>query len=301
MCDFVDGMDACSSHELPRSKSCRESSRHQRSFRPSGCRQKKKEDRICQSERHVGECPHLDKYSDLSSSESSGRLCRDCATEARLKAGRSDILRPELDINSIMNLKQEVYTQPRHCPICYTDISWLPKYGTCPKCCYKPVPIITEKPYDENQTAADILAEWGTSNTVNQSKSSKNKCQVMRENRCKCSDGNICAFCRIQNMCSDILGKTWKSTKLQSASKKKSDFELCKSSDNEDTRPHLQRVISELKDLYDISKEEKVDLNPNKEQECMRLIGGSELKTKKKSMCGIIDVPVASARKLRRA
>lgn len=308
MCDFVDGMDRCSDQKK---KTDRESSKQQKTHRkrsqgPSGCRQKNKKGRMCQSDKHMGECPHSDKYSDLSSSDTSGRICRECAKEARLRAGRSDAPDSEFHITSMVNLKQEVYTQPRNCPICFTDISWLPKYGTCPRCCYKPVPIITERPYNEQQTAADILAEWGTTNTKGRFDNSiKNKCEIMRENRCKCSGGTVCAFCRIQNMCSDILGQTWKLSKNQNKEcmKKISDFDVCKGdSDTEDVRPHLQRVISELKDLYDISNEERVDSNPNKDEECKRLVGGSDaVKAKKRSTCGIADVEVPNSKKIRRS
>lgn len=316
MCDYVEGMNRCPAQqkkdgkESPRNqRACRNSTYGESSSKfkgPSGCRQNKKEGRMCQSDKHMGECPHSDKYSDLSSSDTSGRICRECAKEARLRAGRSDFTDTEFDIASMVDLKQDVYTQPRNCPICYTDISWLPKYGTCPRCCFKPIPIITEKPYNEEQTAADILAEWDTTNTKGGfGKSIKNKCEIMRENRCKCSGGTICAFCRIQNMCSSILGKTWKPTKSlnKECLKKKSDFDVCEDgSDTEDMRPHLQRVISELKDLYDISREERVDPKPDNNEECKRLIGGSDaVKMKRKSTCGVVDVAVPSSKEIRQS
>lgn len=308
MCDFVQGMDACTANKIardgPQSSNVRKPMKH-RKRESFSCRQKKKEGYICQADKHVGECPHSDKYSDLSSSDSSGRICRECARDARLKAGgRSEATDQDFDMKSIISLKQEIYIQPRTCPICFTDISYLPKYGTCPKCCYKPTPLIKEVPYNEELTAGDILAEWGPNSTKKRPTASiKNKCDILLENRCKCSAGKICAFCRIQNKCCNILGKTWNEAKLKKECiKTEKDWEICNESDK-DERPHLQRVISELTDLYNISREEKVEPTA-KDEDCQRLIGGADIVKKKKStrsVCGVSEIYAPSAKEIRKS
>ena len=170
----------------------------------------------------------------------------------------------------------------RNCPVCHDDISWLPKLACCPKCGYKPVPVIQEKCYNENLTAQEVLAEYLDKDSSNSDieegcpEAMRAMCDEQKECRCTCKFGKICAHCRIRKLCADIF-KTDNADKNANSGCGKcdanpmDDYNICKTESN-DCRPYLARVFSELRDLYDIKERQKsgFDINARCEAELNR-------------------------------
>lgn len=184
-------------------------------------------------------------------------------------------------------MKPCLFPLTRHCPVCKENLSWLPKLACCPKCGYKPVPVIEEKPYDTQLTADQILQEYlkkhsseTTTASVDGHKDTcdmKEKCHDdQKECHCTCKGGNkLCAHCRIRKLCEDIFhSKSRNSIEIAAedcgkCEQKDSDaYNICRSS-SRDCRPYLARVFSELRDLYDIKdpKHKSFDFDARCEKE----------------------------------
>jgi len=48
----------------------------------------------------------------------------------------------------------------RFCPVCLTNMSWLPKFAACPKCGIKPMPVVEERHKEKKLSADQILLEY---------------------------------------------------------------------------------------------------------------------------------------------
>ncbi|XP_055908691.1 uncharacterized protein LOC129943353 [Eupeodes corollae] len=216
-----------------------------------GSRSKSSIDWACKASQHLKECPHSDKFSDETT-----ECCSCISSQLSCDAdSENDICKcPQ----SPPVLKESVYIRPRYCPICKNDVSWLPRLAACTKCGHKPTPYTVDRPYNENLTADQILAEWAI-DTPNQNNNTE-KPFPRRINRCTCKNGKICAYCRIRKICKDVL-KTKKccapndkcSTDSGEILEQKSGSKICKSTSSAiDCRTHLAQVFSEIQDLYNL-------------------------------------------------
>ncbi|XP_034662767.1 uncharacterized protein LOC117897823 [Drosophila subobscura] len=175
----------------------------------------------------------------------------------------------------------------RFCPVCLTNMSWMPKFASCPKCGIKPIPVIEERHKEKKLTADQILLEFlgKPPPTIDDycvdpcDKAVKDKEAGGTDEcppcRCTCKFGKLCAHCRIRKLCADIF----KSDKVQAKCPKvepqpTEDFCVVNKSSSEDCRPYLAKVFSELRDLYDIKDTKKMsefdencELKKNKEEE----------------------------------
>ncbi|XP_036322652.1 uncharacterized protein LOC118736743 [Rhagoletis pomonella] len=190
------------------------------------------------------------------------------------------------------NTNQMVMHTPRHCPVCKTNISWLPKLACCPKCGYKPVPYVEEKPYNEKLTADQILQEYldkqssGTDQKISDCCRAENEeipsSTDKKECRCTCKNGKVCAHCRIRKLCEDIFQPPRPPEEpKKDCGKCESEemFNVCRTS-SKDCRPYLARVFSELRDLYDLKK---AQYKPFKQDErCEKELQGSGGNQKKR-------------------
>ncbi|XP_058987449.1 uncharacterized protein LOC131806792 [Musca domestica] len=178
--------------------------------------------------------------------------------------------------NSVPELIENVPVQPRCCPLCKENLSWLPKLAACPKCGYKPIPQFDEKPYNDQLTANEILLgymEKGSSCGDDEDPIDKNCPQTDQSKshcRCTCNPKKVCAYCRIRKLCADVFqsdGQRKEDECGKCETKSSELYNICKTN-SKDCRPHLTRVFSELKDLYDIRDIKKKDFE--KDERCER-------------------------------
>lgn len=157
----------------------------------------------------------------------------------------------------------------RICPVCQNNMSWLPKYASCPKCGIKQIPIVKERK-PRRMTADEILNEYLgkpppshddlcklPSKPSSKEKSSKSTC------RCTCKNGKLCANCRLRKQYPDIMQPRSTNVPVQSEEDTDSDPEhhCLDTTMSMEYRPFLSRVFSELRQMYDID----VGKQPNKE------------------------------------
>ncbi|XP_030563652.1 uncharacterized protein LOC115764626 isoform X1 [Drosophila novamexicana] len=142
----------------------------------------------------------------------------------------------------------------RFCPVCLNNMSWLPIFASCPKCGVKPIPVVDDPPNEKELTAEQILIDFLGKPTVNSEdlyadphaqKGKENSPQEV-QTRCRCScEKKLCAHCRIRKLCADIFKPDERQTsKLPDGGQQ----DYCVKSD--DSRPHLAKVFSDLRDLY---------------------------------------------------
>ncbi|CAD6992206.1 unnamed protein product [Ceratitis capitata] len=243
--------------------------------------------RSCRTNNHMRDCPHDNKFSSSSTRDSSD--CRfPCSCFANQHSENGAFAGEKL-INICPQVppktNQTVMHTPRLCPVCKENISWLPKLACCPKCGYKPVPYVEEKPYNEKMTADQILQEYLDKQSSGTDQKLSDCCRhdggeipattEKKECRCTCKNGKICAHCRIRKLCEDIFQPPRPPEEPeQDCGKCESDemFNVCKTS-SKDCRPYLARVFSELRDLYDIKK---AQYKPFKQDErCEKELQGS--------------------------
>ncbi|XP_075148562.1 uncharacterized protein LOC142222344 [Haematobia irritans] len=220
----------------------------------------------------------LNMVPSCSSSDTNQMPPRCCSEEEGDFAGDNEV--NICHNESLPCLVEQVPVRPRCCPLCKENLSWLPKLAACPKCGYKPLPQFEERPYNDQLTANDILkgflekksscTEQSTDRSCNQNDGDgKPRC------RCTCIPNKICAYCRIRKLCADIYQPNPKASNLECGkceSKSSEMFNICKTS-SKDCRPHLTRVFSELKDLYDIRTPKKKTFEPN--ERCEKELNGN--------------------------
>ncbi|XP_013107066.2 uncharacterized protein LOC106086800 [Stomoxys calcitrans] len=167
------------------------------------------------------------------------------------------------------NFTEQVPVQPRCCPLCKENLSWLPKLAACPKCGYKPMPTFEERPYNDKLTANDILKDYlEKKSSCTEQPSSQSLCNDENEKprcRCTCMPNKICAYCRIRKLCADVFQPEpqKQSSDCGKCHENASEtFNICRTS-SKDCRPHLTRVFSELKELYDIRTPKKKTFEPD--------------------------------------
>ncbi|XP_030245335.1 uncharacterized protein LOC115564778 [Drosophila navojoa] len=149
----------------------------------------------------------------------------------------------------------------RFCPICLTNMSWLPKFAACVNCGAKPVPAIEQCHKEKTPTADEILKDLlgKPPETIEEYCSKQTPTVVVEEKdlkpacRCTCQNGRTCAHCRIRKLCADIFHEDEKPVPCLGA-KEHTIENICMESKTLEKRgPHLTRVFSELRDLYDIN------------------------------------------------
>ncbi|KAH8278710.1 hypothetical protein KR018_007533 [Drosophila ironensis] len=182
----------------------------------------------------------------------------------------------------------------RFCPVCLTNMSWMPKFAACPKCGIKPMPVVEERHKEKKLSADQILLEYlgkpkPTIDDYCMDPCEKAKQAAKKDDedecppcRCTCKFGKMCAHCRIRKLCGDIFKVDRLEPKCKKVEPKESDDYCVVNKSSEDCRPYLAKVFSELRDLYDIKDTKKVsELDEN----CARLSPKGEktekLETKK--------------------
>ncbi|XP_032597978.2 uncharacterized protein LOC116806081 [Drosophila grimshawi] len=147
----------------------------------------------------------------------------------------------QYEINDCCSSKLLTIKPIRFCPICLTNMSWLPKFAACPKCGTKFMPFVEE----ENQTipAEQIVKDYmvNTSTIIDDKKTSK---EILT--RCRCSGNTLCAHCRIRKQCADFLQLQPMAQESKVVDQPSADYCI----NSVDSRPHLARVFSELRDAY---------------------------------------------------
>ncbi|KNC28215.1 hypothetical protein FF38_14136 [Lucilia cuprina] len=172
----------------------------------------------------------------------------------------------------------------RRCPLCKENMTFLPKLAACPNCCYKPEPYFEEKPYNDTQTADQILNEFQDKLHNNEDPSSSDtNLNGQQKCRCSCKYGanKPCAHCRIRKLCEHIFQPASPMTNNDGEVEAKSSELYCASSDN---RPFLTRIFSELKDIYELEDVRKKEFVPDErcERELNKEKKQSKLKNEKK-------------------
>ncbi|KAM8702975.1 hypothetical protein ACLKA7_005336 [Drosophila subpalustris] len=179
------------------------------------------------------------------------------------------LCQPALMPVPISDLNKPDIKPNRFCPVCLTNMSWLPKFAACPKCGLKPTPILEERHKEKKLTAEQILFDYlGKPPPSGIEEICKSACEEKRleeekkeeqtECRCTCKFGKMCAHCRIRKLCADIFQTDEK--RVCPRVKAKSSEDYCTIiEDSQQCRPYLSRVFSELRDLYNI-KENQVQV-----------------------------------------
>ncbi|EDW14958.2 uncharacterized protein LOC6573416 [Drosophila mojavensis] len=164
----------------------------------------------------------------------------------------------EVDVEDMQNADIK---GTRFCPICLTNMSWLPKFAACVKCGAKPVPVIEERHKEKTPTADEILKDLlGKPPKTIEDYCSKPPATVVVEEkdlkpacRCTCQNGRTCAHCRIRKLCADIFHEDEKPVACLDVKEHTIEDIYMENKTIEKCGPHLTRVFSELRDLYDIN------------------------------------------------
>ncbi|KAH8326671.1 hypothetical protein KR067_011678 [Drosophila pandora] len=177
----------------------------------------------------------------------------------------------------------------RFCPICLTNMSWMPKFAACPKCGVKPMPVVEERHKEKKISADQILLEFLGKppptlddycvDPCEKAKQEKNKAEEDEcpPCRCTCKYGKMCAHCRIRKLCADIFKVDRMEPKCPKVEPKDSEDFCVVNKSSDDCRPYLAKVFSELRDLYDIKDTKKMsELDEN----CERVVPKSAEKSK---------------------
>ncbi|KAH8311004.1 hypothetical protein KR044_003851 [Drosophila immigrans] len=172
----------------------------------------------------------------------------------------------------ISDLEKPMVKPSRFCPICLSNMSWLPKFAACPRCGVKPMPVVEDRHKDEALSADKIITEFlgkpkgaGEDFCVdpsNMQEEDKDK-QDLTECRCTCTMGKVCAHCRIRKLIADIFQAS-KNERVCPKVKPNSSEDFCVMENNTtECRPYLSRVFSELRDLYDLKDTQPLVENEN--------------------------------------
>ncbi|XP_017849865.1 uncharacterized protein LOC108604780 [Drosophila busckii] len=191
----------------------------------------------------------------------------------------------------------------RFCPVCLTAMSYLPKYAPCPTCAAKPMPQLDEMP-DPPLSATQIIKEYVRDPPKFEDDYCIDPCDMKEPVnddpcatcRCTCKFGKFCAHCRIRKLCADIFNP--KAAEAKKCPKTKAsvdeDFRIIAEPEDE-CRPYLERVFSELKYLYDKRDAKKLNDLKNRctnSQLSFRNPDGSESDTQTVSSTASISAPL---------
>ncbi|XP_064549999.1 uncharacterized protein LOC135436352 isoform X2 [Drosophila montana] len=192
------------------------------------------------------------------------------------QVNNNELCSPKVIPVPISELEKPSIKPIRFCPVCLTNMSWLPKFAACPNCGVKPMPVIEESHKEKKLTAdqivTDLLGKPLLENVEDycaklcSAPAAKNTEEDQQLGcRCTCRNGKICAHCRIRKICSDIFQGDEGQPVCPEVRPKSSEDICLEDNDLEKCRPHLARVFSELRELYNI-KETK--LLPGVSKEC---------------------------------
>ncbi|XP_030563654.1 uncharacterized protein LOC115764627 [Drosophila novamexicana] len=172
-----------------------------------------------------------------------------------------DFCNPALIPVPISDLPKPSIKPARFCPVCLTNMSWLPKFATCPTCGVKPMPVVEERHKETKLTSEKIIAEFLGKTKDSKSDYCVDPCESKKKQvdddecrnvQCTCKCGKMCTHCRIRKLCGEIFEASKNEATCPSVKPKSSeDFCVIKKDSNE-CRPHLARVFSELRDLYEV-------------------------------------------------
>ncbi|KRG01295.1 uncharacterized protein LOC26527429 [Drosophila mojavensis] len=171
-----------------------------------------------------------------------------------------DFCRPKPPDMIVINENNQQIKPIRFCPLCLNNMSWLPKFAACPKCGVKPIPVKSEPDDMKNLTADQILKDYLDKPQTDRLDRSVDPNELAIEedvtqqgqSRCRCScENKLCAHCRIRKLCSDIF-------KSSEACIEQKPSDHCVKS--EDSRPHLAKVFSDLRDLYNVKDTKDLSL-----------------------------------------
>ncbi|XP_032596179.1 uncharacterized protein LOC116805804 [Drosophila grimshawi] len=174
-----------------------------------------------------------------------------------------DLCNPKQMPVPISDLEKPLIRPTRFCPVCLTNMSWLPKFAACPNCGVKPTPVIEERHKEKKLTADQILNDYFGKQPESFDDYSGDRCAKTAKGksedqqagcRCTCNGGKVCAHCRIRELCLDIFQGNEQVVGCPKV-KPQSSEDFCVINTNlRECRPHLARVFSELQDLYNIRK-----------------------------------------------
>jgi len=169
-------------------------------------------------------------------------------------------------------------SKPRCCPICKTKLRFLERHAACPICGMKPIVYLKEK-RPNDYTTEEILQEYIDRNPPpdqdcldcpvssekegdicpNRSEDLPECCPCKeRVCRCRCKLGKVCAYCRVRNACDVIDLRTWDPDKNRRLLTQPVDLDKAcdpPPDEEEEKRPFLERVFSEMKDIYRIDED----------------------------------------------
>ncbi|EDV95015.1 uncharacterized protein LOC6567264 isoform X1 [Drosophila grimshawi] len=184
-----------------------------------------------------------------------------CFSYLPARQGNSpDFCSPELIPVPISDTTKTDIKPIRFCPICLTNMSWLPKFAACPNCGVKPMPVVEERHKEKKPTPDQIILEFLGKSTDLKSDYCKDPCDKTKSQdedvddkcRCTCKYGKLCTHCRVRLLCADFFQSN--NEVCPSVNPKSSEEDFCvRKDDTRECRPHLARVFSELRDLYNVN------------------------------------------------
>ncbi|KAM8702979.1 hypothetical protein ACLKA7_005339 [Drosophila subpalustris] len=186
-----------------------------------------------------------------------------CFSYLPARAGESpDFCSPNLMPVPISDLEQPLIKPSRFCPVCLTNMSWLPKFAACPRCGVKPMPVVEERHKLKPLTADQILLEFLGKPKGADENYCLDPCHKQPEDeedaqeattcRCTCKFGKLCAHCRIRKLVADIFQASKNEAVCPKAKPNPSEDFCVLENDTVECRPYLARVFSELRDLYNL-------------------------------------------------
>ncbi|XP_017874952.1 PREDICTED: uncharacterized protein LOC108621880 [Drosophila arizonae] len=171
-----------------------------------------------------------------------------------------DFCDPTLIPAEISDINKPFIKPPRFCPICLTNMSWLPRLADCPRCGAKAMPVIEERHREKKLTSEQIIKEiLGEPKT--DSEICEDPCQKAERERerndegecnkqCECKGGQFCVHCRIRQLCAGIFKAAKNEVECPNATPGASEDFCVKVIDPQECTTHLTHVFSELRDLY---------------------------------------------------
>ncbi|XP_017871507.1 PREDICTED: uncharacterized protein LOC108619435 [Drosophila arizonae] len=142
---------------------------------------------------------------------------------------------------SAPKLKQMGVKPERSCLMCHADVSWLPQIAACPHCGYKPLPIFTEKEYDESATAKDIIVDFF------QQKSSESK--ISNTNTCRDFGSESKTEEAFESIVSDYKS-------LKQSIKKCKSIQPCNKTSSKKLPTDLVSIFAEMQKLFEVGEDD---------------------------------------------
>ncbi|TDG40273.1 hypothetical protein AWZ03_013303 [Drosophila navojoa] len=213
-----------------------------------------------------GTCSPINQYYQDSAMPSD--LRGPCFSYIPAREGYSpDFCDPTLIPAQISDINKPFIKPPRFCPICLTNMSWLPRLADCPRCGAKAMPVIEARHREKKLTSEQIILEVLGEPKLD-SEMCEDPCQkAERERRersegkdgsfgggsnkkCECKGGQFCAHCRIRQLCAGIFKAAKNEVECPNATPSASEDFCVKVTDPQECTTHLTHVFSELRDLY---------------------------------------------------